>query len=235
VGKPAHAGGPFFGRRCPTGSGAPRAAAADGGGCYTHLAVGVVMSEGDRSQITQLLRELGEGRRSALTDLVPLVYQELRRLARRQLVKERAGHTLDSVALVNEAFLNLVEQDGLALQNRAHFFGVSANAMRRILVDYARARNADKRGGGVRPVSLDDVEPALPLPDAERLLALDAALERLSAIDEEATRVVEYRYFAGATEEETARALGLSPATTRRRWAFAKAWLQRELNGSIEP
>ena len=193
------------------------------------------MTEGDRSQITRLLGELGEGRRAALNDLVPLVYEELRRLARRQLVRERVGHTLDSVALVNEAFLNLVNQDGLALENRAHFFGVSANAMRRILVDHARARNADKRGGGIRPVSIDDVEPVMPAPDAERLIALDAALERLSAIDEEATRIVEHRYFAGATEEEAAAALGISPATARRRWAFAKAWLKRELGQGVEP
>jgi RNA polymerase sigma factor (TIGR02999 family) len=105
--------------------------------------------------------------------------------------------------------------------------------MRRILVDYARARNADKRGGGIQPISIDDVEPVMPAADAERVLALDAALERLSGIDEEATRIVEYRYFAGATEEEAAKAVGIAPATARRRWAFAKAWLQRELNESL--
>jgi RNA polymerase sigma factor (TIGR02999 family) len=186
-------------------------------------------------QITHLLREMAGGKREALDELVPLVYTELRRMARRQLMRERADHTLDSVALVNEAFLDLVEQDALALQNRAHFFGASANVMRRILVDHARARNADKRGGGARPLSLDDVEPVLPLLEAERLLALDAALERLAAIDEEATKIVEHRYFSGATEAEAARALGISPATARRRWAFAKAWLQRELNESLPP
>jgi RNA polymerase sigma factor (TIGR02999 family) len=187
-------------------------------------------------QVTQLLQQLGTGKRSALNELVPLVYAELRRIARRQLARERAGHTLDSVALVNEAFVNLVNQDELALQNRAHFFGVSANAMRRILVDYARARNADKRGGGAQPVSLDDVEPASPVAaDTERLLALDAALDRLAVIDEEAVKIVEHRYFTGATEEEAARAIGISPATARRRWAFAKAWLQRELNEAVGP
>jgi RNA polymerase sigma-70 factor, ECF subfamily len=180
-------------------------------------------------RITQLLQQVGTGDRQAMERLVPLVYNELRRLARRQLSRERAGHTLDSVALVNEAFINLTADEGLAVQNRAHFFGVSANAMRRILVDYARARNADKRGGGLRPVSLDKVDLAMPAADAERLLALDAALERLALIDAEAAQVVEYRHFAGATEEEAARALGMSPATARRRWAFAKAWLQREL------
>ena len=184
-------------------------------------------------QVTLLLRDLGAGRRSAMNELVPLVYAELRRMAGRQLARERSGHTLDSVALVNEAFLNLVGQDKLALQSRAHFFGVSANIMRRILVDYARARNAEKRGGGVRAESLDDVEVALPVADAERLIALDTALEKLATVDAEAVKIVEHRYFAGATEEEAARALGISPATARRRWAFAKAWLQRELNEVI--
>jgi RNA polymerase sigma factor (TIGR02999 family) len=184
-------------------------------------------------QVTLLLRDLGAGKRSAMNELVPLVYAELRRMAGRQLARERVGHTFDSVALVNEAFLNLAGQDRLALENRAHFFGVSANVMRRILVDYARARNADKRGGGVRPESLDDVEVGLPAVEAERLLALDKALEDLGAIDAEAVKVVEHRYFSGATEEEAARALGISPATARRRWAFAKAWLQRELKEAI--
>jgi RNA polymerase sigma factor (TIGR02999 family) len=191
-------------------------------------------SQGSR-QITMLLHQLGSGNRQALDRLLPLVYAELRQLARRQLSRERAGHTLDSVALVNEAFINLAREDALALQNRGHFFGVSANAMRRILVDYARARNADKRGGGAQAVPLDDFEPGLPPADSDRVLALDAALERLSAIDEQATRIVEFRYFAGATEEEAAQALGISPATARRRWAFAKAWLKRELNESLEP
>ena len=193
------------------------------------------MQDGAGSQITLLLRELRAGRRDALNDLVPLVYGELRRLARRQLVRERSGHTLDSVALVNEAFMNLVGQDQLALDNRAHFFGVSANAMRRILVDYARARNADKRGGGAAAIPIDEIEPQLAAPEAARLIELDAALERLSAIDEEATKIVEYRYFAGATEEETARAMGISPATARRRWAFARAWLKRELGDGGVP
>jgi RNA polymerase sigma factor (TIGR02999 family) len=186
-------------------------------------------------QVTLLLRQLGDGRREALNELVPLVYGELRRMARRQLSRERVGHTLDSGALVNEAFLKLVGDDELALQTRAHFFGISANAMRRILVDHARAHTADKRGGGARQVSLDEAEIALPTHDAERLLALDDALNRLAAIDDEAVKLVEQRYFAGATEEEAARALGISPATARRRWAFAKAWLQRELSESVLP
>jgi RNA polymerase sigma factor (TIGR02999 family) len=186
-------------------------------------------------QVTLLLRELGGGRRDALKELVPLVYGELRQMARRQLAREHAGQTLDSGALVNEAFLKLVVEDELALQNRAHFLGISANAMRRILVEHARARNAGKRGGGARPVALDDVEVAIPMPDAERLLALDDALERLAEIDATAVKVVEQRYFAGATEEEAARALGISPATARRHWAFAKAWLQRRLSDQVLP
>jgi RNA polymerase sigma factor (TIGR02999 family) len=184
-------------------------------------------------QVTLLLHDLGAGKRSALNELVPLVYAELRRMAGRQLARERVGHTLDSVALVNEAFLNLVGQDQLALQNRAHFFGVSANVMRRILVDHARARNAEKRGGGQRAASLDDVEVGAPTTDADRLLALDSALMELATIDEEAVKVVEQRYFSGATEDEAARALGISPATARRRWAFAKAWLQRKLDAGV--
>jgi RNA polymerase sigma factor (TIGR02999 family) len=184
-------------------------------------------------QVTLLLQELGDGRREALNELVPLVYSELRKMARGQLARERAGQTLDSGALVNEAFLKLVGDDELALQNRAHFLGVSSNAMRRILVDHARARNAVKRGGGALPVPLDDELIALPAPDAERLLALDAALEGLAEIDETAVKVVEHRYFGGATEEEAARALGISPATARRHWAFAKAWLQRELSEQV--
>jgi RNA polymerase sigma factor (TIGR02999 family) len=207
-----------------------------GPGVFWGVAHGWLMAEGASShQVTLLLRQLGDGKREALNELVPLVYGELRQMARRQLARERAGQTLDSGALVNEAFLKLVGDDALALQNRAHFFGISANAMRRILVEHARARNADKRGGGVRPLALDDIEPGGRMPDAERLLALDDALGRLAAIDEEAVKIVEQRYFAGATEEEAARALGISPATARRHWAFAKAWLQRELGERTSP
>ena len=186
----------------------------------------------NEEQFGELLRQLASGDRSALQHIVPLVYGPLRRIARRQLARERHGHTLDSIALVNEVFLNFVAQDRLVLNNRAHFLAVSANVMRRILVDYARARNAGKRGSGAPTLCLDEVDIAPPRLEADhRLIALNAALDRLSTIDAQATSIVEQRYFAGATELEVARGLGISPATVRRRWAFAKAWLVRELRG----
>lgn len=178
-----------------------------------------------------LLRQLANGERAALQQIVPLVYAKLRRIARRQLARERPGHTLDSIALVNEAFLVFGGQDKLVLANRAQFLGVSAKIMRRILIDHARARNARKRGGGTHPLSIALVEAEIPRVESdERLLALNAALERLALIDAQTVDVVEQRYFAGATEQEIARGLGISPATVRRRWAFAKAWLARELH-----
>jgi RNA polymerase sigma-70 factor (ECF subfamily) len=191
----------------------------------------------ETARITVLLRALGQGEKQALDELMPLVYEQLRQLARRQLSQERTGHTLNSVALVNEAYLRLSAGDEIAWQNRAHFFGVSAKVMRRILVDYARTRNAQKRGGGKQPIPIEDMEIAAAMtgPEAEHLVALDAAIERLSGIDETASQIVEFRFFAGATEEEAAVALGVSPATARRRWAFAKAWLKRELDGATPP
>lgn len=179
--------------------------------------------------VTRLLELLGSGNRAALDSLYPLVYDELRRLARRQLARERPGHTLDSVALVNEAYLKLVGHDGVRLQNRAHFFAVSARAMRAILVDYARARSAAKRGGGRVAVPLDEVAELISDEQAEHVAQLDEALARLAAVNEEASRAVECLYFGGLTLEETAEALGLSVATVRRRWSFAKAWLGRAL------
>ena len=166
---------------------------------------------------------------AALDVLFPLVYGELRRLARRQLARERPGHTLDSVALVNEAYLKLVEQGNVRLQNRVHFFAVSARAMRAILVDYARARNAAKRGGGGVAVPLDEVAELLSDEQAEHVEQLDEALTRLAGVNEEASRAVECLYFGGLTLDETAEALGMSVATVRRRWSFAKAWLGRTL------
>lgn len=187
------------------------------------------MTSAPRHDITRLLESLRGGDRSAVDELFPLVYGELRALARRQLARERPGHTLDSVALVNEAYIKLADQADVHLENRAHFFAVSARAMRSILVDYARARNAAKRGGGETAVPLDDVAELLSAEQAEHVEQLDEALMRLADVDSEASRAVECLYFAGLTLEETAAALGLSVATTRRRWSFAKAWLGREL------
>jgi len=204
----------------------------------------------DVERITALLRAFGQGDRAVLEDLMTLVYAHLRRMARGQLARERAGHTLDSVALVSEAFLRLQGDGPRTWENRAHFYGVAAGVMRRILVDHARARNADKRGGGRRPVPLDeDVRAAAvanlggatllsPSPVSFEtpagILALDAALEKLAKIDGEASRVVELRFFTGATENEAAMAMNLAPATARRRWAFAKAWLQRTLGAEVD-
>jgi RNA polymerase sigma factor (TIGR02999 family) len=187
------------------------------------------MTSPTRHDVTRLLESLSSGERDALDALFPLVYGELRRLARSQLSRERPGHTLDSVALVNEAYLKLVGQDNIRWENRAHFFGVSARAMRAILVDHARTRNAAKRGGGGVAVPLDDVAELLSDEQAEHVEQLDDALTRLASVNEEASRTVECLYFGGLTLEETAEALGLSVATVRRRWSFAKAWLGRAL------
>ena len=188
------------------------------------------MTSPPQHEITRLLDSLSSGDRRVLDALLPLVYSELRRLARQQLSRERPGHTLDSVALVNEAYLKLVDQGDVRWQNRAHFFAISARAMRAILVDYARARNAAKRGGGEAAVPLDQVEELLSDEQAEHLEALDDALAELAGVNEEASRIVECLYFGGLTLGETAAALGLSVATVRRRWSFAKAWLGRALS-----
>jgi RNA polymerase sigma factor (TIGR02999 family) len=163
-----------------------------------------------------------------LDRLVPIVYDELRRIAHRQLRGERSDHTLDTTGLVHEAYLKLSRLDRIEWGDRAHFLAVAAGAMRRILVDYAVARRAGKRGGGRQRVALDDV---LILADerAEELLALDEALQRLAAESERAARIVEWRYFAGMSIEETAAVLDLSPATVKREWVLARAWLNREL------
>jgi RNA polymerase sigma factor (TIGR02999 family) len=185
--------------------------------------------------ITRLLVAAHEGDRAALDRLIPLVYAELRDVARRQLRREASGHTLDSVALVHEAYLKLVQGEPVAWQSRAHFFGIASRAMRAILVDHARSRGAAKRGGGVVPLELESVAELVPDVRLEAIGTLDDALVRLARVDEEASRAVECRYFGGLTLEETAAALGLSVATTRRRWAFAKAWLRRDLSREAGP
>jgi len=164
----------------------------------------------------------------ALERLIPLVYDELRRVARRHLQRESPGHALQATALVHEVYLRLVDVDRLTLHGRAHFFAVAAGLMRQILVDHARRQRADKRGGGVTLLSLDDVSPASQ-PASVDVLALDHALEALSSIDARQCRVVELRFYAGLNIDEAAEALGISPATVEREWALAKAWLYRRL------
>jgi len=180
-------------------------------------------------ELSQLLVAWSEGDRAALDQLFPIVYGELRKIAHRQLQHERTAHTLSTTALVHEAYLKLARLDHLKWQNRAQFFAIAARAMRRILVDYALARRAIKRGGAEVPLSLDDVV-VMVESRADELVALDQALLRLEEIDPRSTRVVECRVFAGMTTEETAEALGIAPATVKRDWALARAWLNRELS-----
>jgi RNA polymerase sigma factor (TIGR02999 family) len=179
-------------------------------------------------EITRLLADWSNGDRQALEKLTPLVYDELRRLAGRYLRQERSGHTLQSTALVHEAYMKLVGQNNVRWQNRAHFFGIAAQMIRRILVDYARARKADKRGSGAEKLSLDE---AIALPGGQDLdlVALDDALEGLAKIDPRQSRLVELRFFAGLTIEETAEVMQMSLATAKRDWVSAKAWLSREV------
>ena len=188
---------------------------------------------GQRPDITRLLRELSEGRREAFDRLVPVVYDELRQVAHRQLRGERAGHTLSTTALVHEAYLRLLNVEQMEWIDRAHFFGTAARVMRRVLIDYARARGRDKRGGGAIRVSLAEAIDERSAPEDD-LLDLDAALSRLEALSERQCRVVECRCFGGLSVEETAAALGVSEATVKRDWSFARAWLNRELGRTTD-
>jgi RNA polymerase sigma factor (TIGR02999 family) len=180
-------------------------------------------------EVTELLVAWGDGDRDALDQLMPLVYEELRRLAHRYLGRERKDHTLQTTALVNEAYLKLINEREMQWQNRAHFFAVAAQMMRMILVDYARRRNYAKRGGGAHRVSFDE---SLVVSDerAADLIALDDALNSLAAIDERKSKVAELRFFGGLSVEETAEVLKVSPVTVMREWRMAKAWLHRELS-----
>src|SRR5215510_1256057 len=178
--------------------------------------------------ITQLLLAWSEGDQAALEQLTPLVYRELRRLAKGYLRQESPGHILQTTALINEAYLRLIDWKDVRWQNRAHFFGVAAQLMRRILVDFARARQQDKRGGAMRQVSLNEAA-VVSVERRAELIALDEALDRLAAIDQRRSRMVELRFFGGLSEEETAEALKVSPRTVRREWSLARAWLRREL------
>lgn len=201
-----------------------------GGNGRRRLALRVELAISKTEDVTGLLAAWGRGDEAALDRLLPIVYAELHRLARSYMRGERPDATLQATALVNEAYVRLVDVRRLQWQNRAHFFAMSATLMRRILVDAARARDAKKRGDGAAAVALDE---SIALEDAPTIdvLAVDAALERLAAIDARKARVVELRYFAGLTVEETAEALRVSPETVMRDWKMAKSWLARELRG----
>jgi RNA polymerase sigma factor (TIGR02999 family) len=184
-----------------------------------------------RGDVTQLLEEFTAGNKEALSSLLPLIYDELRRLAAYYLHRERPNHTLQATALVHEAYLRLVNQRAVRWQNRSHFFGVAAQAMRRILVDHARAYGATKRGSGEHKLPLDEAS-AVGVSQSFDVLALNEALDRLATFDEQQVRVVELRFFAGFSVEETAEILGVSPATVKREWAMARAWLKREIGNA---
>lgn len=183
------------------------------------------------NQVTELLLAWGQGDDVALEQLIPLVYDELHRLAHRYLGGERAGHLLQTTALVNEAYLRLVDSSRVQWQNRAHFFAVSAQLMRRVLVDFARSRNYQKRGGDAVQISLHE-ELAGSTERGADLVALDDSLTALATTDERASRVVELRFFGGLSIEETAEALKISPETVKRDWTWAKAWMLREMSGA---
>ena len=182
----------------------------------------------ERADLTQLLIQGTRGDRKALDALLPLVYEELRRLAQSHLRRERSDHTLQPTALVHEAYLRLVDQRSVDWHDRAQFFGLAAEMMRRILVNHALARRAAKRGGGVTRLSLDEAVDFFDQRDVD-LVALDEALKDLSALDAEQGKIVELRFFGGLTIEETAEVLGVSPATVKREWSMARAWLRREM------
>jgi RNA polymerase sigma factor (TIGR02999 family) len=186
------------------------------------------MSEHSPKDVTQLLNAWRGGDQEALNRLIPLIHEELHRLAHIYMLRERQGHTLQTTALVNEAYIRLVDANRVPFQNRTHFFAISSNLMRRILVDFARARGYQKRGGDAVKVEFDDAR----IPAANRgadVVALDDALNALAAIDERGAKVVELRFFGGLSEEETAEALGISLRSVQRDWALAKAWLLREM------
>jgi len=187
--------------------------------------------DSDPQSVTQLLIEWRKGDETALDRLIPLVYDEMRRLARYYMRRERLGHTLQTTALINEAYIRLVDHKGMRWQNRAHFYAVAAQAMRRILVDNARSRHYAKRGGGAQMVELDEAA-IVAQQQAAEMVALDDALNDLTALDPRQSKTVELRYFGGMSVEETAEALGVSPVTVMRDWRAAKAWLLRSLSAA---
>jgi len=182
--------------------------------------------------VTQLLQAAATGDSRAAGELLPIVYEELRRLAAQKMANEAAGHTLQPTALVHEAWMRLGGSEAQAFQNRAHFFGAAAEAMRRILIEHARRRLAAKRGAGVEVVDLDGLEIASPVADDDRLLALNEALEKLASADPRKAELVKLRYFVGLNFEEAAAALGIAVPTAKQWWAYARSWLTVEMRGS---
>jgi RNA polymerase sigma factor (TIGR02999 family) len=187
-----------------------------------------------REDVTQVLEQIRNGDERAADKLLPLVYDEFRALARHYLAQERANHTLQPTALVHEAYMKLVDQSRVDWQGRSHFFAVAAQAMRRILVDHARSRQREKRGGGRARVVLDEAVALSPQKD-EDVIALDEALEQLAKLDPRQAKVVELRFFGGLSVEEVAHTLGVSKRTVEGDWTFARAWLSRELRGTDPP
>lgn len=180
-------------------------------------------------EVTQLLVDWGNGNQAALDRLMPVVYTELRQLAHRYMRRERPGHTMQTTALIHEAYLRLVDQNQVRWQHQAHFFGIAARLMRQILIEHARSRTRAKRGGGVGTISLDEAA-IVSQARATELLALDDALERLATIDPRKSQVVELRFFGGLSVEEAAQVLNIAPNTVLRDWRMAKAWLRREIS-----
>lgn len=184
------------------------------------------------SEFTQILERVEHGDPKAASELLPIVYVELRRLAAQKMANEAAGHTLQPTALVHEAWMRLGGADAPAFQNRAHFFGAAAEAMRRVLIEHARRRRAAKRGAGVEVVALDGLEISSPVADDDQLLAVDEALEKLAAVDQRKAELVKLRYFVGLDFEEAAAALGIAVPTAKQWWAYARAWLTVEMRGA---
>jgi len=186
------------------------------------------MTENERG-ITQYLHDWRNGNSSALDDVLPLIYGELRQIARRYRIREHGEHTFQTTELINEAYLKLVDQSATEWQDRTHFFAVASRVMRNLLVDYARAKNYQKRGSGAEKISLEDIALFTSAPD-EKILALDEALKNLAEFDERKSKIVELRYFGGLSAQETAEVLGVSEITVKREWLKAKAWLYVELS-----
>jgi RNA polymerase sigma factor (TIGR02999 family) len=192
------------------------------------------MNKAASQEITQLLLAWGSGDKAALDALMPMVYDELRRLAKRYMRRQNAGHTLQTTALVNEAYLRLIDSSRVRWQDRTHFFAISAQLMRRVLVDFARAKNSRKRGGEQIQITLDEQIEA-PFEKETNLVALDEALQKLAQLSQRQSQIVELRYFGGLSEEEIAETLAISTRTVRRDWSLARAWLYRELSQNHLP